>query len=434
MSEILIIVLLILANAVLSMAEIALISARKSSLQVDADKGSRKARRALKLISDPNSFLSSVQMGMTLVGILTGIFSGNRIAVEFARVFVGAGMSAAGAATLAKTIIVIIVMYFTLVFGELVPKRIAMSAPEKVAKNVSWITRVISVVATPFVWILSKTTSLVSRMLHLREQEAKVSEDEIRMLIQEGTEDGEVSPVEQDIVENVFAMGDLKVNTIMTHRNDIVWLELGMDRDTVKSVIVENLFEEYPVADGDLDHVIGVLTLKDFVLNFDKEEFDLGKMVSPAVYFHENMNVYTVLEEMKKKKISRALICDEFGLCSGILTLKDIIEGLVGNVTEDEEPDIVARSGENEGWLVEGLCSVYDFLRYFNLDDDILQDAEYTTVAGLILDCLGHIPTAGEKVRWKDYIFEVVDMDGVRIDKVIVSLAKQQKPVPEAGR
>ncbi len=424
MFEIIIIIALILANAVLSMAEIALVSARKTNLQVEAEKGSRKASRALKLISDPNGFLSAVQMGMTLVGILTGIFSGNRIADEFARVFMRAGMGAAGASTLAKTIIVIVVMYFTIVFGELVPKRIAMSAPEKVAKNVSGITRFISVIATPFVWILSKTTSLIAKMLHLHDGDAKVSEDEIKLLIQEGTEDGEVSPMEQDIVENVFAMGDLKVNTIMTHRSEIVWLELGMDRDTVRAAIVQNLFEEYPVADGDLDHVVGVLTLKDFVLNVDNPAFDLEKMVSPAVYFHENMNVYTVLEEMKAKKISRALICDEFGLCSGIITLKDIIEGLVGNVSADDEPDIVERTGENEGWLVEGQCSIYDFLRYFNLDDDILQDAEFTTVAGLILDQLGHIPVAGEKVRWKNYIFEVVDMDGVRIDKVIVSLAK----------
>ncbi len=424
MFEIVIIILLILANAVLSMAEVALISARKSNIQLEAEKGNKRAEKTLRLISDPNSFLSAVQMGMTLVGILTGIFSGNRIAAAFAGVFVSAGMSAGGAAALAKTIIVIIVMYFTIVFGELVPKRIAMSSPERVAKNVSGITKFISVVATPFVWLLSKSTALISKALRLKDEDAKVSEDEIKLLIQEGTEDGEVSPVEQDIVENVFALGDLKVNTIMTHRNDIVFLELGTGRERVKETISRNLFEEYPVVDGDLDHVVGVLTLKDFVLNFDREDFDLGKMVSPAVYFHENMNVYTVLEEMKAKKISRALVCDEFGLCSGIITLKDIIEGLVGNVSQDEEPDIVQRSGENEGWLVEGQCPIYDFLRYFNLDDDILQDAEFTTVAGLILNELGHIPTAGEKARWKDYIFEVVDMDGVRIDKVIVSLAR----------
>ena len=426
MDEIFIILLLILLNGFFAMSEIALISARKSNLQADADKGNSNAKRALKLASDPDRFLSAVQIGITLIGILTGIFSGNRIAAEFADVFERAGMSAGAADSLAKGIIVVIVTFLTLIFGELVPKKIGMSASEKVARFVSGPMNFISVIASPCVWVLSKTTHLISRALRLQNQETKVTEEEIRSIIQEGTDEGEVLPMEQDIVENVFTLGDQKVSTIMTHRSDIVWLEKEMDESEVRKTIEENLYEEYPVADGDLDHVIGVLSLKDFVLNLGKGSFDLEKMMHEPVYFHENMNVYTVLEEMKRRHVSRALICDEFGLCSGIITLKDIIEELVGNVNDHgEEPDIVARQG-NDGWLVDGQCPIYDFLRHFDLDDDLLEDSEYTTVAGLILEELDHVPVAGEKVDWNGFSFEVVDMDGARIDKVIVKRSHQE--------
>ncbi len=427
MEELIIIFALILLNGIFSMSEIALISARKSSLQTDADKGQKSAKKALKLASDPDKFLSAVQIGITLIGILTGIFSGNKVAAEFTKVLANAGMASGAASAVAQTIIVIIVTYFTILLGELVPKRIAMSASEKVAKIVAGPMRAISVLTSPFVWLLAKSTACVLRVLGVKAQESKVTEEEIKSIIQEGTDEGEVSPVEQDIVDRVFALGDLKVSTIMTLRNDIVFLDLEMSETEIRHTIEENIFEAYPVVDGDLDHVVGVLSLKDFVLNVGKEGFDLGKMIHDPVYFHENMNVYTVLEDMKRKKISRALVCDEFGSCSGIITLKDIMEALVGTVNDDhqKEPDIVARL-DNDGWIVDGQCSMYDFIMHFDLDDEV-QDYEYTTVAGLILDELDHVPVAGEKAVWGNFEFEVVDMDGARIDKVIVKDIRNRK-------
>lgn len=420
MEELFIILFLILLNGVFAMSEIAIISARKSSLQTDANKGSKAAKTALNLAQDPDRFLSAVQVGITLIGILTGIFSGNKIAAELSTLLQNAGMAASGASALAKAIIVILVMFLTLIFGELVPKRIAMSSAEKVSKIVARPMKFISVVAAPFVWLLARTTSLIVKMLGIKYQEAKVTEEEIKSIIQEGTDEGEVSPVEQDLVERVFALGDLKVSTIMTLRADIVWLSLEMTGNEIRETIEGNIFEEYPVVEDDLDHVVGVLSLKDYVLNIGKDgDLDLKKMMKEPVYFHENMNVYTVLEQMKEKKISRALVCDEFGSCSGIITLKDIMEALVGNINDDhEEPDIVARGG-NDGWLVDGMCPMYDFLRHFDIEDS-MEDFEYTTVAGLILDELDHMPVAGEKVNWGEFQFEVVDMDGARIDKVIV--------------
>lgn len=414
------------------MSEIALISARKSNLQADANKGSKAARTALNLASDPDKFLSSVQIGITLIGILTGIFSGNKIAAAFCGLLERAGMMHPVASAVSQTIIVVIVTYFSIVLGELVPKRIAMSSSEKVAKIVAGPMKVISVIASPFVWLLSKSTWLMVKILGIKSQEAKVTEEEIKSIIQEGTDEGEVSQVEQDIVERVFALGDLKVGMIMTLRSDIVWIEKDMSEDEIKSTIQENLFEEYPVADGDLDHVIGVLSLKDYVLNLSKNDFSLDKMIHEPVYFHEYMNVYTVLEEMKAKKISRALVCDEFGSCSGIITLKDIMEALIGTISDEHqrEPDIVKRKN-NDGWLVDGQCTMYDFIRHFDMDDSVLVDYEYNTIAGLILDELDHVPVAGEKVVWNGFEFEVVDMDGARIDKVIVKTAGENSPQDE---
>lgn len=420
MSELFIILFLIILNGVFSMSEIALISARKSSLQSDAARGNKSAKTAIKLASNPDKFLSSVQVGITLIGLLTGMFSGNRIASIFADVFEKAGMSESAALGLAKTIIIIIVTYLTIVLGELVPKRIGMSASEKVAKIMAGPMKFISTICSPIVWVLSKSTSLLVKILGVKNQETKVTEEEIKSIIQEGTEEGEVSPVEQDIVENVFTLGDLSVSSIMTQRNDIVWIDREMNEDEVRKTIEENIYEIYPVVDGDLDHIVGVLSLKDFVLNVGKDNFNLEAMTKSPTYFHENMNIYTILEEMKKKKVSRALICDEFGACSGLITLKDILEALIGEVDDDhdKEEDIVERQ-EGDGWFVNGTCTMYDFLSYFEMEDD-MEDFEYTTVAGLILDCLGHIPVVGESTEWGGFSFEVVDMDGPRIDKIIV--------------
>lgn len=406
------------------MSEIALISARKSNLQTEANKGSASARKVLELQEDPDRFLSSVQIGITLIGLLTGMFSGNKIAVIFTNVLTDAGLSQGSASVIAQTVIIIVVTFLSIVLGELVPKRIGMNAAEKVAKRVVGIMDFVSKITKPIVWLLSATTSAILHVIGVRNHEAKVTEEEIKSMIQESTEDGEVLPVEQDIVERVFTLGDLPVSSIMTLRSDIVWLRKEMTESQIRESIKEHLFEEYPVADNDLDHVVGILRLKDFVVNIGNEDFCLEKMLIKPTYYHENMNVYAVMEDMKAKKVSRALICDEFGSCCGLITHKDILEALVGNMNDDIEdvPDIIERLG-GDGWLVEGNCMMYDFLNHFDLNDEI-QGYEYTTVAGLIIDKSGHIPEAGECVEWNGFSFEIVDMDGPRIDKVVIKQTK----------
>lgn len=402
------------------MSEVALISARKSRLSSDAKKGSKSAKVALKLANDPDRFLSTVQIGITLIGILTGIYSGNRIAADLTETMISWGVSVTYASALAQGVIVVIVTYLTIIFGELVPKRIGLSVAEKAAKVVARPMRVLASIALPFVWLLSKSTEIIFNLLGIKETDNKVTEEEIKSIIEEGTEEGEVQPVEKDIMQRVFLLGDLKVSSIMTHKSDIVWLDMDMTADEVRAVVNENLFEFYPIADGDLDHVKGIVNLKDLVVHLSNPDFKLASLIHEATYFHESMNVYKVLEQMKMQKISRALVCDEFGICTGIITLRDILEGLVGNVDDpEEEPDIIKRVNK-EGWLVDGQCSLYDFLCYFNRSD-LFEASEYHTLGGLLLKELQHIPTSGETLQWNGFTFEVVDMDGARIDKVLVT-------------
>ena len=377
MSEILIIIGLILLNGVFSMSEVAMISARKSRLSTDAKKGSKAAQKALDLSGNPDRFLSTVQIGITLIGILTGIYSGNKIATDLTDFMLSCGVSSAYAAVLAQGTIVVVVTYLTIIFGELVPKRIGLSV-------------------------------------------AEVTEEEIKSIIKEGAEEGAVEPVEQNIMQRVFMLGDLKIGSIMTHKSDVVWLDTAMSAREIQEVLKRDLYESYPVADGDLDHVKGMIWLKDLVMKLSDEDFKVGDLAREAVYFHEGMSIYKVLEQMKVRKISRALICDEFGDFVGMVTLKDIFEGLVGSMdNEEDEPEIIKRA-DNGGWLVDGQCSLYDLLCYFDCGD-LYEASGYHTLAGLILDRLQRIPRSGEKLEWNSFVFEIMDMDGARIDKVLVT-------------
>ena len=429
--EAFIILLLIFINGVFSMAEIAMISSRKSKLNAEASNGDKAARAAVRISSDPDKFLSTVQMGVTLVGILTGIFSGD--SRDFASLLTSLGIGAGTASVLSKGIIVFIVMFLSILLGELIPKRIAMSNPEKVAKALAGLMRFVSWTASPVVWLLAKSTALCAKALGIKERESKVTEDEIKSIIEEGKDEGEVSPVEQDIVERVFTLGDLSVSTIMTLRDDIVWLDLEMTEDEIIKTIESTIFEQYPVVDGDIDHVVGVLSIKDYVTALRKDKhLDLKKMMKEAHYVHENMSIYTVLEYMKSERIHRALVCDEFGGLEGIISLKDIFDALVGNMAPQElmkEPDIIARK-DGEGWLVDGQCSIYDFLSHFDLGEN-MEDYDFSTVGGLLLENLQHVPKSGEKTEWQGFSFEVADMDGARIDKIIVKKLPDIEKVAE---
>ncbi len=426
MSEIVIIIVLILLNGLFAMAEIALVTARRSSLQNSAKHGNRSARIALKLAEEPDRFLSTVQIGITLIGIVTGIYSGAKLAGYLAAFLVGIGLPQAISCEVAQVAIVIMVTYLTLVFGELLPKRIGMGAAESVAKFMARPMHWLSIAVSPFVWLLSKSTSLFAGLLRINSKGSKVTEEEIKSMVREGAEDGAVQEVEQDIVERVFLMGDMNVDSIMTHKLDLVWFDADMSSADVRAMIGENLHEAYPVAEGDLDHILGLVTMKDLVLALDKDNFSLRGLVSRPVYFYENTSVYKVLEIMKHDGVSRGVVCDEFGSCVGVVTLKDIMMGLVGSVDENgaSEKNIVKRDGCEE-WYINGLCPIHEFLEYFD-SEELFNDEDYTTVAGLCLSELGHIPVIGEVLEWNGFVFEVADMDAARIDKLLVRLKTKE--------
>ena len=423
MDEIIIILLLILVNGIFAMSEIAVIQARKTTLSNDEKKGSKGAKTALRLANDPDRFLSTVQIGITLIGILTGIYSGASLSGRFSDVFESFGMPERWAYPLAQGIIVIVVTYLTIIFGELVPKRIGMSVAERVSEIIARPMYVLSVIAGPFVWVLSKSTEAVVDLLGVKNAESKVTEEDIKSIVQEGKEDGEVQEVEQDIVERVFMLGDLTVDSIMTHRSDVVTLDVSMTNDELKEVLNGNLYEAYPLIDRGIDNILGVVLLKDLLFRLDDKTLKLKSIMHPAVYFYENMSVYKALEQMKEKRLTQAFICDEFGSFQGIITLRDILEGLVGTINEvNNDPEIVKRE-DSESWLVDGQCSFYDFLSYFDKED--LYDSEqqdYNSLAGLIIEQMKHIPQAGERTDWNCFNFEIVDMDGARIDKVLVTM------------
>ena len=402
-----------------AMSEVALISARKSSLKTQAAQGSRSAKLALRLAEDPDRFLSTVQIGITLIGILTGIYSGATLADRFGVLLARLGLPLATATTIAQAAIVIIVTYLTIVFGELVPKRIGMNAAESVAKVVARPMHILSVVASPFVWLLSRSIELVSCIFRLQEADSKVTEAEIKSIIQEGTEHGEVKEVEQRIVGRVFSLGDRTVESIMTHRNDLVWLDADMSRDEIRERVNAAPHSIYPLAHGNPDTLLGMVYLKDLFAHIDDETFDIRDYSQPVKFFHEQTEVYNALDQLRDEHVGYGIVCDEFGVTQGIFTLRDILEALVGTMPEErEEPDIVER--EDGSCLVDGQCPFFDFLVHFGVED-LFPHTEYNTVSGLILDELEHIPSTGEKLSWNGFDFEIVDMDGARIDKILVT-------------
>ena len=418
--EFIVIAALILLNGFFSMSEIALVSARKSRLEAEMKKGSKAAKTALQLSNEPDRFLSMVQIGMTLVSILTGLYSGKAFANDLAKIIEPIGVLAPYSKAIATFFIVFSVTFLTIVFGELIPKRLGLSKSERVAKIVAtpmfWISRIMS----PVVWLLSQTTAVFSKIFGINiNDESKVTEEEIKSLVKEGLDAGEVQEVEHDIVERVFSLGDRDVDSIMTHRNDLVWLNVSDDKDKIREMVMEEIHNQYPVVSGSPEEISGVVYLKDLFACIDTPDFSLDKIMQPVQYFPDSKSVYGVLEQFKKAHVKFGFVTDEFGEVKGIVTLTDIMEALVGEVSEEgEESSIIVR--DDGSVLVDGQYSFYNFLEYFDLAD-WYPEHDYNTLSGLILDILEHVPKEGEKFSWHHFEFEIVDMDGARIDKVLVT-------------
>ena len=422
--EILIILFLILLNGIFSMSEIALISARKNRLESAAKKGNQSAQAALDLANSPNKFLSTVQIGITLIGILTGIFSGAKITDDVQLFITGFDILKPYANSIAVGIVVVVLTFFSLVLGELLPKRIGLNHPEAIAKAVAIPMKMISIVTAPFIWLLTISTEFLLKILMIKPSaDGKVTEEEIKAIIKEGTEGGEVQEIEQDIVERVFHIGDRKVNSLMTHRQSVVFLPLASNREQVKEFMLKELHSVYPIYGENYDDIVGVVNLKNIFSNIDNEAFNLEKIMTDAPFIMEQTSAYKALENFKKSGVHYAFVSDEYGIFQGIITLNDILEALVGDAADFNNDDYQLIEREDGTWLVDGHYSLHDFLTYFELDE-LINDYEVTTVSGLIMTELSRIPKQGEKLIWQKYELEVIDMDGVRIDKVMVKAVK----------
>ena len=418
--EILIILFLIILNGVFSMSEISLISARKSRLETAAKKGNNSAKVALELANSPNKFLSTVQIGITLIGILTGIFSGDKITTDV-KIFIETFETLKPYSdSLSVGLVVVVLTFFSLVLGELLPKRIGLNYPEKIAKLIAVPMKIISIVTAPFILLLTISTEFLLKILMIKPSaDGKVTEEEIKAIIKEGTEGGEVQEIEQDIVERVFHIGDRKVNSLMTHRKSVVFLPLNANKEQVRELMLKELHSIYPVYGENYDDIVGCVNLKNIFATINNGNFNLADIIKEAPFMMEQTTAYKALETFKQSGVHFAFVSDEYGVFQGIITLNDILEALVGDASDFYKEDFQLIEREDGTWLVDGHYSLHDFLTYFELDE-LINDYDVTTVSGLIMTELSYIPKQGEKLIWNHFELEVIDMDGVKIDKVLV--------------
>ncbi|WP_442946970.1 hemolysin family protein [Nostoc sp. UHCC 0870] len=422
--EILIIFVLIIANGVFSMSEMAIVSARKVRLQQLANQGDAKARVALKLAESPNNFLSTVQVGITLIGILTGAFGGATIANSLALYVKRIPFLAIYSEQISFGIVVLIITYLSLIIGELVPKRLALNNPERIAAIVAIPMRALAALASPVVHLLSASTDMVLRVLGIAPSvEPLVTEEEIKILIEQGTEAGTFEEAEQDMVERVFRLGDRSVVSFMTPRPDIVWLDLEDSQEENRQKLSENTYSRYPVCQGGMDNVLGIVPVTDLLSrSFRGENLDLTVGLRQPVFIPESTRGLKVLELFKQTATHMALIVDEYGVIQGLLTLNDIMSEIVGDVPaspEENEPQAVQR--EDGSWLLDGMIAVEEFFELFGMKElEFEERGSYQTLGGFVITHLGRIPAAADHFEWEGMRIEVMDMDGNRVDKVLV--------------
>lgn len=422
--EVLFILLLIILNGIFSMSETALVSSRKLRLQQQAEEGHENAAAALELANDPNRFLATVQFGITLIGTLAGVFGGATIAEKLAVVLEKFEWLQPHHESLALGLVVFGITYLSLILGELVPKRLALYHPERIAAGMAKSMRRLSVLASPFVRLLSFSTEGVLRLLHIKAPvETPVTEEEVKAMIDQGTEAGVFEEAEQDIVERVFRLGDRRVSTLMTSRSDIIWLDLDDTVEEVRHKIASSGYSRFPVAQGSVDNLLGVVRVKDLVASsLSGPALDLRSFLRKPLFVHEKMRALKVLEDFKQSRTHIAIVVDEYGEMQGLLTLNDVLEAIVGdmpNLGMAETAQAVKR--EDGSWLIDGFMPIDEFKRLFELGEMPGDDrGDYETLGGFVLVYLEHIPKAGEFFEWNDLRFEVMDMDGNRIDKVLV--------------
>src|SRR5687768_11552873 len=425
--EILILLGLILINGLFVISEIALVSARKARLENMAAKGDDAARRALELANTPEVFLSAAQIGITLIAILPGVYSGERFSVHLVPFFEKIGFLKNYAEGISLTVVVVLVTFLSILLGELIPKRLGLLRAEKIAKMVAGPMYFFAKITHPIVWLLNKVSNIFFFVFNIKKsKDDAITEEEIKTMITEGTEAGTIDEAEQEIIERVFHLGDRNITSLMTHRSDIIWFNLDDNEDKIKEKIISEPHSVYPICDGEMDKIHGVVSIKDLYVSPDNTLFK--DIMQPALFVPENNSAYQVLEKFKESRIHSCFIVDEYGSILGMITQNDILEAIVGNMPQEDVHDYEIRKRDDGTYLVDGQIPFYDFLTRFEKTEWMNEGQhDFDTLAGFILHELERIPKAGEKMDWKGFKFEIMDMDGHRIDKVMVTLSKELK-------
>ena len=416
------------------MAELAVVSIRRAKMQKYLEDGNKNAQIVFDLLEDPNEFLSTVQIGISLIGVLTGALGGVTLAKPLAQYI----SFIPYAEPVSVAIVVIVTTYLTLVIGEIVPKVIALNDPERVSLKVAKSMVVLSTISKPVSFVLAKSSSFLLWLMRIENRtDDTVTEEEIKLMIEEGREDGTIEQEEEAIIKRVFKLDDQKVESIMTPRNEIIWIDLEDDRELNKVKIIESKRSIFPIASGELDDFIGVVQAKDILsAMFSGDEFDVHKIVKEPLVVSEHLETLELLKEFKENQgyVHMCLVVDEFGSVEGLITLNDLLEGIVGDIPgidEEDEPKAIER--DDGTWLIDGRYPIDRFKELFDFKDNLPDEEEdgYTTLAGFILSISGTIPDEEDKYECDRFIFEIVDIDGHQIDKVLVTDLGPQEPNEE---
>ena len=423
--EIIILLVLIFINSLFVMSEIALVSARKARLETQAEKGDARARRALELANSPEKFLSAAQIGITLIAILTGVYSGERFSKNIQPLVEKVEVLRPYAETISVGFIVLLVTFMSIIFGELIPKQIGLLRAERIAKIVARPMNLFATITHPIVWLLNKISQLFFRIFNIkRSKDDAVTEEEIKTMITEGTEAGTIDETEQVIINRVFHLGDRNITSLMTHRSDIIWFNLDDNEEKIKEKITSEPHSVYPICDGQIDEIKGVVSIKDLYVSPDNKLFK--DIMKPALFVPENNTPFQVMEKFKQSKIHSCFIVDEYGSILGLVTLNDILEAIIGDIPQPDFEDYEVKEREDGTYLVDAQIPFYDFLSKFEKTEWMNEgEQDFDTLAGFILHRLERIPKTGDKFEWKGFKIEIIDMDGHRIDKVLVKISNE---------
>ncbi|MBD1895173.1 HlyC/CorC family transporter [Coleofasciculus sp. FACHB-712] len=435
-TEFLIILLLIVANGIFVMSELAIVSARKVRLQQLANQGDVKARVALELANSPNQFLAIVQVGITLLAIISGAFGEKTIAKSLTPLLGLIAWIAPYKNAIASAIAILIITYLTLIIGELVPKRLALNYPERIASSVAIPMRMLATIAAPVVYLLSTSTDMMVRLLGIRPStDGEITEHDITALIEQATEAGTFEEAEQDMVERVFRLGDRPVSALMTPRPDIVWLDLEDSQEENQRKIINSAYSRFPVCQGALDNVLGIIPVTDLLGRcLSGQQLDLTLSLKQPVFVPESTGGLKVLELFKQTGTHMALVVDEYGVTQGVVTLNDILVEIVGDVEIDSTTSPPAVQREDGSWLIDGMLSVEEFFEILDIEElPGTQKGNYHTMGGFMITHLGKIPTAADHFHLGSWRFEVMDMDGNRVDKVLVMPVSRDAADSESG-